>query len=95
MKLQSIVHAKSSGGILGTDSSASVVQRRTEGKADELYPMMPQRWQVAFSLTILEFLHSLARFNILAIIVLILYLSICIYIIIPKWAHLYQKIFYV
>jgi hypothetical protein len=59
MKLQSIVHAKSSGGILGTDSSASVVQRRTEGKADELYPMMPQRSQVAFSLTILEFLHSL------------------------------------
>jgi hypothetical protein len=50
---------------MGTDSSASVVQRRTEGKADELYPMMPQRLQVAFSLTILEFLHSLAHMQLL------------------------------
>jgi hypothetical protein len=44
---------------MGTDLSASVVQRRTEGKADELYHMMPQRWQVTFSLAILEFSHSL------------------------------------
>lgn len=47
------IYAKSSGGSPGTDSSASVVQRRTEGKADDLYPMLPQQWQIAFSLIIL------------------------------------------